>query len=402
MNSGDRCADDWVTDVLSADEEDFLYLADHLPQEAAEILLEVAGGDVSFKQAVQGRATVSETEELMKRIKALTIPTRSDAFGWWMDQKRLNALWIILGSGGQFFLHPMQRVFAERISQVPHGWLVPPVPAKQSAIHRAVALHHKHPDRRILLTTFTKTLANAMRVKLRRLAGSDSPAMSKIDVIHLEGLAFSLMRASGRQPNIVSATQLRHFFQQATKDLEIGDFSVGFLLAEWEHVVDAWNLKTWEDYRDVKRLGRKTRIGGAQREKLWRIFDYVWQTLDQRNLITWSAIFHELSNVAKPSGSYDHFIVDEAQDISVGELRFLARIAPVHENGLFFAGDLGQQIFRQPFSWKALGVDVEGSHTLKINYRTSHQIRQQADRLLPREWQILTRSRAAKRPFSFQ
>ena len=35
------------------------------------------------------------------------------------------------------------------------------------------------------------------------------------------------------------------------------------------------------------------------------------------------------------SGSYDHFIVDEAQDISVGELRFLARIAPLHENGLF-------------------------------------------------------------------
>ena len=101
---------------------------------------------------------------------------------------------------------------------------------------------------------------------------------------------------------------------------------------------------------------------------------------------TWSAIFHALSNVAKPSGSYDHFIVDEAQDISVGELRFLARIAPVHENGLFFAGDLGQRIFRQPFSWKGLGVDVRGrSHTLKINYRTSHQIRQQADRLLPRE-----------------
>jgi superfamily I DNA/RNA helicase len=35
------------------------------------------------------------------------------------------------------------------------------------------------------------------------------------------------------------------------------------------------------------------------------------------------------------------------------------------------------------FSWKALGVDICGrSRTLRVNYRTSHQIRMQADRLL--------------------
>lgn len=34
-------------------------------------------------------------------------------------------------------------------------------------------------------------------------------------------------------------------------------------------------------------------------------------------------------------------------------------------------------------SWKSLGVDVRGrSRTLRVNYRTSHQIRSQADRLL--------------------
>lgn len=52
----------------------------------------------------------------------------------------------------------------------------------------------------------------------------------------------------------------------------------------------------------------------------------------------------------------------------------------------FPAGDLGQRIFQRPFSWKALGVDIRGrSHTLRINYRTSHQIRMQADRLLEPE-----------------
>src|SRR6202051_3613168 len=52
-------------------------------------------------------------------------------------------------------------------------------------------------------------------------------------------------------------------------------------------------------------------------------------------------------------------------------------------NALLFAGDIGHRIFQQPFSWKALGVDVRGrSSTLRVNYRTSHQIRTQADRLL--------------------
>ncbi len=81
---------------------------------------------------------------------------------------------------------------------------------------------------------------------------------------------------------------------------------------------------------------------------------------------------------------FEFVVVDEAQDVGVAELRFLAAMGGRRPNGLFFAGDLGQRIFQQPFSWKAVGVDIRGrSHTLKINYRTSHQIRRHADQLLP-------------------
>ena len=73
----------------------------------------------------------------------------------------------------------------------------------------------------------------------------------------------------------------------------------------------------------------------------------------------------------------------DGQDISIAQLRFLATLGGGKPNALFFAGDLGQRIFQQPFSWKALGVDIRGrSKTLRVNYRTSHQIREQADRLL--------------------
>lgn len=57
---------------------------------------------------------------------------------------------------------------------------------------------------------------------------------------------------------------------------------------------------------------------------------------------------------------------------------------PEATDNLFFAGDIGQRIFQQPFSWLTQGVDVRGrSFSLKVNYRTSHQIRHRADLLLP-------------------
>ncbi|MFH1980133.1 MAG: UvrD-helicase domain-containing protein, partial [Patescibacteria group bacterium] len=102
-------------------------------------------------------------------------------------------------------------------------------------------------------------------------------------------------------------------------------------------------------------------------------------------LVTNAEMFSKMAGVIAESKHppFDYTVVDEAQDVNVPQLRLLAALGGGRPNGLFFAGDLGQRIFQQPFSWKVLGVDIRGrSRTLRINYRTSHQIRRQADRLL--------------------
>jgi superfamily I DNA/RNA helicase len=106
--------------------------------------------------------------------------------------------------------------------------------------------------------------------------------------------------------------------------------------------------------------------------------------LKKRRLMTESGVFQALAEAqTNEASAFDAAVVDEAQDLSVAQLRFLAALGGGRPNALFFSGDLGQRIFQQPFSWKTLGVDVRGrSKTLRVNYRTSHQIRQQADRLL--------------------
>lgn len=81
--------------------------------------------------------------------------------------------------------------------------------------------------------------------------------------------------------------------------------------------------------------------------------------------------------------AFNFAVIDECQDLNISHIKFLAALGANRADSLFFAGDLGQRIFQQPFSWKALGVDIRGrSRTLRINYRTSHQIRKHADMLL--------------------
>lgn len=71
--------------------------------------------------------------------------------------------------------------------------------------------------------------------------------------------------------------------------------------------------------------------------------------------------------------------------LGVSELRMMGAISS-GPNSQFYAGDIGQRIFQLPFSWLALGVDVRGrASSLRINYRTSRQIREAADQLLPQK-----------------
>jgi superfamily I DNA/RNA helicase len=169
-------------------------------------------------------------------------------------------------------------------------------------------------------------------------------------------------------------------------------FASGFVVSEWRDVVDAWQIKNWEDYRDFKRLGRKTRLSEPQRFALWTMFEYINAGLTANSWWTHAAMFTKLASELQDAKHppFEYVVLDESQDISASQLRFLVALAKIgtaddtpRANSLFFAGDLGQRIFQVPFSWKSVGVDVRGrSKTLHINYRTSHQIRKQADKLL--------------------
>jgi superfamily I DNA/RNA helicase len=369
---------EWLDDVRQANENTILELADRLPGEAAEALLELAtGGTPKVPQPVAADTDPFEHPDAQRRFRVMTNVEEL--------QRALDYPW----EKWTVFLHPAQRDLVERSYGGPARVSGSAGTGKTVvALHRAVFLARKHRDARLLLTTFSNTLADALRAKLRRLIGNEPRVFERIEVHSIVDVGTRLYAACLSEPRLADDTTVRRMLADASAKAETHRFSGHFLWTEWNEVVDAWQLDSWEAYRDVARLGRKTRLGEHQRKLLWSIFEQVRQELAGRDLMTSATMFarvteHLTRNSARP---YEFAVVDEAQDIGVPQLRFLAALGAPSEDGLFFAGDLGQRIFQPPFSWKSLGVDVRGrSRTLRINYRTSHQIRRQADHLLPPE-----------------
>lgn len=366
---------EWLGDVKKATEDGLLALADHLPAEAAEALLELAtGGKPRAPQPAVAAVNPFEHPDAQRRFRVMSnVEELERALDFPWDK------WTI-------FLHPDQRQLVERDYTGPARVSGSAGTGKTVvALHRAAHLARKYPSSRILLTTFSDTLANALQTSLRRLLGNEPRLAERIDVYSINAIGLRLYKAHVRKCAIASREIITQQIKDAGSAVGGHKFSLHFLLTEWEQVVDAWQLESWDAYRDVVRLGRKTRIPEAQRKVLWSIFEKVRADLEKRGLMTYAELFSSLASAIAKSKKivFDFAVVDEAQDVSVAHVRFFAALGGNRPDALFFAGDLGQRIFQQPFSWKALGVDVRGrSRTLRVNYRTSHQIRTQADRLL--------------------
>ncbi|MEM9898810.1 MAG: UvrD-helicase domain-containing protein, partial [Pseudomonadota bacterium] len=370
--------EDWLDSVKAATEDTLFDLSDHLPSEASEALLDLAVGQKPEVIAAPAEPTIDPFQhpDAQRRFRVMdNVDELKRALDFPWDQ------WTV-------FLHPSQRSMVEQSFGGPARVSGSAGTGKTVvAIHRTASILKREPEAKVLLTTFSLPLANALEAKLKILTGEDSRVVPHVSVLPFKGVAQELFTlAFGHDPRPAKTEQIRSALNSASEKLGVSEFPVRFLMSEWQNVVDAWQVSMLDEYRDVPRLGRKNRLGSKQRERLWPIYEEARKSLEAQGILTWPEIFKRVADYFRERDHkpFTHAIVDEAQDLGVPELRMLAAIVPQSSNSLFFAGDLGQRIFQEPFSWKTLGIDVRGrSKTLKVNYRTSHQIRQSADKLLP-------------------
>jgi mRNA-degrading endonuclease RelE of RelBE toxin-antitoxin system len=370
---------EWIPDVRTADDDMLLVIASHLPGEAAEAIIDLATGTTPTKPEVRqpDQSNPFEHPDAQRRFRVLTGTeelARALDYPW--------ERWIV-------FLHPSQ---ADWVTRSFHG----PTRVQGSAgtgktvvaLHRAVHLARSNPEARVLLTTFSDPLAALLQDKLHRLIQGEPHLLERLDVLAMQELGERMHTAQLGKPRLIAPEDLRALIHKHAPAEISRVYGEGFVVEEFNEIVDSFGLRDWDSYRDVRRLGRKSRLNEAKRRLLWDGFAAVLQELESSGQITLHQLFHLTSEQLHRSGGrpYQHIVVDECQDITAAQLRLLAALAGTGPDALFFAGDLGQRIFQQPFSWTQYGVDIRGrSRTLRINYRTSHQIRSQADQLLDPE-----------------
>jgi hypothetical protein len=368
---------DWLADVRAASEDGFFALTAHLPAEASEALLEYAAtGRLVAPAPAPAIADPFAHPDALRRIRLIA------------DQDELEQALAFPWEKWGVFLHPSQRALVERSFSGPARVAGSAGTGKTIvAIHRAVRLARENPNARILLASFSQPLADAMAKKLLVLAPETGGVVPRITTASFHGIAEQMYQLEhGLRPRIASDAVLREQLRAAATSTGLKGFSERFLLSEWTNVIDAWGLPSLDAYSSVQRMGRKSRLGPNQRASLWPVFQAVRDSLTAERYTTWANVFTGLAEALKqrPVKPFDHVVIDEAQDLAPAELKFFAAMAPAKADGLFLSGDVGQRIFQHPFSWASLGVDVRGrSHTLKVCYRTSQQIRRAADRLLP-------------------
>ncbi len=365
----------WVDRLCAATTDELLDLVTHLPQEAQEAVLAFAVGEApplpTIVEDSQDAALHPDAQRRFRVVEGRDALEAALEYPW--EQ------WTV-------FLHPSQQKIVEQDFSGPAR-----VGGSAGTGKTVVALHRaqrlaKAPNAKVLLTTFSRPLAASLKRKLTILSGGEKGIVPSINVASFVDAAAELYTLTfGREPYVAKEDDVRAILARESADLSA--FDERFVWTEWRDVVDGWHLKTIDDYLDVTRTGKRSRVGRKQRETLWPVFERTRQAIERKGMKTASTLFVEMADHfgPKPDKPYSHIVVDEAQDLGPAELQFLAAIAPDTDNALFFAGDLGQRIFQHPFSWKSLGVDIRGrSSTLKVNYRTSHQIREAADKLLPR------------------
>ncbi|WP_221091407.1 3'-5' exonuclease [Deinococcus aquaedulcis] len=346
-------------------------LLDLLPEEVAERLLslmsgelvsppEPAGGDPFLHPDARRLFAVAENEAALEAALG----------GSWQE-------WTV-------FLHPSQHRVVERTYSGAARLTGGAGTGKTVvAVHRAARLARA--GGRVLLTTYTRALVTHLEEMLSAL-NLEPAARQRITVVTVHALARQISAELGlphREPEDNTAV-LKARFAQAINALGIS-LTPEFLLAEWRGVIEAQGLRTWEAYRDVRRTGRGTPLGLRGRQDVWRAVDHFRAGLETSRRFTWRTMCEAVTDrLQGEPARFDHVIADEAQDLGPSEVRFLLALTDGGSDHLLLAMDEGQRIFQRAFSMKSLGLNFQGRSTcLKLNYRTSRQIRELADRVLP-------------------
>lgn len=339
----------------------------------------------------------NEDDQIRQAIREK--PAAQTAFAWIEDNDELRRV-IEEGDFGawRLYLHPEQRRFVTAQYNGPARVSGGAGTGKTVVVmHRARRLAKADPDARLLVTTFTRNLAESLRTDLKRLDETipvpedfDDPGIrvSGIDALVLAVLyrfgdlsAATGMVLGASQPELPN--QADDDAWDAAISAHAGDLPAtlrarAFFQSEYGLVVLPHRITTAAAYFRIPRPGRGVALDRAKRAIVWKVIEAYRTSARlagkasylERAAVATAALEAETAETGK--ALFDHVLVDETQDLTPVHLQFLRALVIPGPNDLFIAEDSHQRIYGDKVTLSHYGINIRGrSRRLTLNYRTT-------------------------------
>lgn len=368
--------------------EDFYKCNGVIPQDVYENLSWILEG-IPVNEVIDLAMTDNDKDkEVTTMADALNTAQTQKSFVIVEGEEELKKIMAAPLEKWRVFLHPTQRKIVKKNYNGPARVLGGAGTGKTVvAMHRAKYLASQlSGSEKILFTTFTANLAQDIRENLRKICSVNE--MQHIEIVNLDAWVASFLNESGYTAKIAYGEEIDKLWDEAMLSVDTSlDYDVSFYKEEWNRVVEAQEVFTLPEYVRAPRNGRGTRLDRKKRIQIWKVFETYMNLMKEYQIHDANYAMYECSKLVEKlsdEARYKHIIVDEGQDLSPDAYRLLrSMMGEEHINDIFIVGDAHQRIYENHASLSACGINVRGrSSILKINYRTTEEIRQYAFALL--------------------
>ncbi len=371
-----------VREIQTLEQLEQLY--DYLPIEALEnlsMLLEGSPYDTIIREVEEGKVPSAD------RAAQEASPNNQRSFFELTDDDLLNRMLEGEVAKWRIFLHPSQLRLVEGSFKGPTKVTGGAGTGKTvAALHRAKVLQHRGAASReqpIFFTTYTRSLKNNLREELDSL-GVD-PSLVVLDNLdhYVVNTAkeLDLLPAGVKILNMPGSKNSTELWEDVI-GFKLTAYDPGFLDSEYQEVILFQGIQTKEEYYHASRRGRQKAISRKDKVGIWKLVEEYQAIKNKQGYLDLFEVYNLLANHydqqdVKP---FRHVIADELQDFSNVHLRLLRSLVAEQSDDMFLVGDPLQQIYGRRIIFSEAGINVRGrrSRRLKINYRTTEQIKQAA------------------------
>lgn len=292
------------------------------------------------------------------------------------------------------FLHPSQRLYVEHDYHGPFRLLGGAGTGKTVvAMHRAkrlaARLLRSGSRQKVLFTTYSRNLATDIASNLKLICTADE--FNTIDVVNLDKLVKDLLTGHGYSGEIWydgsrdHGNDLDAAWCKAITSIGVNDskLTVSFFKSELSQVIVPQQVRNAADYMRVLRKGRGTRLNRAQKLAVWQVVETYRRIMQANGAYDVDTAMQNVVSLLTQGDTprkYAHVVVDEGQDFSTPAYRVIRALVDEGDNDIFIVGDAQQRIYGHTAVLSKCGIRIQGrARKLRINYRTTEQIRSAAD-----------------------